>query len=38
MMGHLVISHAAQDGYTVSAPVSSHWMRRLLRALFGRKN
>jgi hypothetical protein len=35
MLGHLVVSHAAQDGYAAGA--SPNWLRRALRALFGKK-
>ncbi len=35
MLGHLVVSHATDDGYR--APQAPGWMRRVLMALFARK-
>jgi len=36
MLGHLVYNRTAHDGETW--PPQTGWMRRLLRALFGRKH
>jgi hypothetical protein len=36
MLGHLVYNRTADDGDV--SPAQTGWMRRLLRALFGRKH
>jgi hypothetical protein len=37
MLGHLVVSHAADETYRVSEPASRGWLRRLIAALFERR-
>jgi hypothetical protein len=38
MLGHLVTNHAADEHYASSEPAGPGWMRRVLRALFWRRN
>jgi hypothetical protein len=38
MLGHLVYNRSADDGGTSPVQAELGWMRRLLRALFGRKH
>jgi hypothetical protein len=37
MLGHLVVSHAADETYAHTAPAGRGWMRRLIAALFWRR-
>jgi hypothetical protein len=38
MLGHLVYNRTADDGGALPIPAQTGWMRRLLRALFGRRH